>query len=358
MGRGISPDQPDLGGGLSVREARVGTVNHLPGPSRNTPTRRRIVGLVAAAAVLGVLLAGCRLPVTTAQGTSGAGVAVVEPVSAGAGRPVLTDRGWDAAGLHGPAPAAGSCRLRASVSGEWLPDPVCTPGAVDRAVTAANIEVTICRKGGYTAGVRSPQHITDAAKKKVMAAYGIPFSQAPTVELDHEIDLTAGGSSDYRNLRPEPDTFSTATPSAYIHNQKDAGRGVHVPRHLRPPGAAAGGAERNGRRLEHRGSGPGSTADAGRLPRMTGHHLALLTAAVTTSVPAGTASTLAGQVAGPVAVVVAVVVGGLLVLILVWLGRKVLHKLVGAAAGVAAGVAVRAGVHSWISDLVTTHLHT
>ncbi len=136
--------------------------------------------------------------------------------------PVVTGRGWTADGLLGPIPAPGSCRLRHTATGEPLPDPVCTPGAVDQAVTVATTRTTICRKGGYTASVRPPETLTAAAKRVVMAAYGIPYSQVRDYELDHLIELSAGGSSDYRNLWPEANTLRTATSSAFIHNDKDA----------------------------------------------------------------------------------------------------------------------------------------
>lgn len=124
--------------------------------------------------------------------------------------------------MSGPARAAGSCRYRHARSGELLPDPACTPGAVDTAVTPATLGSTVCRRGGYTASVRPPEALSTAAKRKVMAAYGVPWGQARDYELDHLIELNAGGSSDLRNLWPEPNTLRTATASRYVHNDKDA----------------------------------------------------------------------------------------------------------------------------------------
>ncbi len=56
-----------------------------------------------------------------------------------------------------------------------------------------------------------------------MAAYGISWSHAHSYELDHIVDLAAGGSSDVRNLYPEPnnDTGRFARTS-FVHNDKDA----------------------------------------------------------------------------------------------------------------------------------------
>jgi hypothetical protein len=45
---------------------------------------------------------------------------------------VRTGRGWSTAGIHGPVPAPGSCHYR-HTDDEVLPDPHCTPGAVDTA---------------------------------------------------------------------------------------------------------------------------------------------------------------------------------------------------------------------------------
>jgi hypothetical protein len=90
------------------------------------------------------------------------------------------------------------CRSRA---GGQLPDPRCTPGSVDPAVTQANIDSTICRSG-YTEGVRPPGSQTTRAKYEVAyPAYHIPGQDKS--ELDHLISLELGGSNDITNLWPE-----------------------------------------------------------------------------------------------------------------------------------------------------------
>lgn len=135
---------------------------------------------------------------------------------------VAQGHGWTAAGLSGPVPAPGSCHLRIAADGEPLPDSACTPGAVDVAVTDASIGSTVCRKGGYTSSVRPPAALTEAVKRKLLAAYGIPASQIGQYELDHLIDLAGGGASDVRNLWPEPNTFQQFRSSGFVHNDKDA----------------------------------------------------------------------------------------------------------------------------------------
>lgn len=190
-------------------------------------TRRHRLTLASVVMVGGLLLTGCQVAVGTgAAAEAGAGEIIDTTTAAGPARaapgPVVTGRGWTAAGLEGPVPQPNTCHLHVAAGGEPVPDPTCTPGAVDHAVTAANIGDTICRKGGYTSSVRPPESITQRAKKQIMAAYGIPWNQASTYELDHLVELNAGGSSDYRNLWPEPNTLHTATASAYVHNDKDA----------------------------------------------------------------------------------------------------------------------------------------
>jgi hypothetical protein len=81
-----------------------------------------------------------------------------------------------------------------------LEDPACTPGAISPAVTQANIKATICRKGGYTGGIRPPESVTGKEKIANAASYGYtgPLSDA---EYDHLISLQLGGDpNDPRNL--------------------------------------------------------------------------------------------------------------------------------------------------------------
>jgi hypothetical protein len=84
-----------------------------------------------------------------------------------------------------------------------LPDPRCTPGAIDPAVTQANIASTICRSG-YTRTVRPPESITEVEKRASMDAYG-DAGPPEDYEYDHLIPLELGGAAnDPRNLWPEP----------------------------------------------------------------------------------------------------------------------------------------------------------
>lgn len=99
-------------------------------------------------------------------------------------------------------PASGSCHARGS--GRYSePDPACTPGALNPAVTQATIGQTIC-VSGWTETVRPSESITEPEKLASMAAYGDGGS-AHEYEYDHLVSLELGGAvNDARNLWPEP----------------------------------------------------------------------------------------------------------------------------------------------------------
>jgi hypothetical protein len=99
-------------------------------------------------------------------------------------------------------PAPGSCH--AIGTGLYSrPDPTCTPGALNPAVTQATIDQTICVEG-WTATVRPPENITEQEKAASMAAYGDSGSLGD-YEYDHFVPLELGGATnDPRNLWPEP----------------------------------------------------------------------------------------------------------------------------------------------------------
>ncbi len=108
-----------------------------------------------------------------------------------------------------------------------LPDPRLTSGAVDSAVTQANIMSTICVHG-YTARVR---HVTAAEKREDLARYhqALPDWPAGPYEIDHLISLELGGSNDIRNLWPEPYTGPLGARKKdrvenYLHRQVCAGK--------------------------------------------------------------------------------------------------------------------------------------
>ena len=83
-----------------------------------------------------------------------------------------------------------------------LPPPG-TPGAIDRGVTQANIETTICRPG-YARSVRPEYEITGPIKRRLMNAEH-PNESMADYELDHLIPISLGGAPlDRRDLWLQP----------------------------------------------------------------------------------------------------------------------------------------------------------
>src|SRR5271166_6036241 len=76
-------------------------------------------------------------------------------------------------------PSPGHCAYR---DHGQLPDPRCTPGAVNPAVTQADIYSTICRKW-YTRTVRQPEAVTERFKYGIAyPAYGLPDGQRTVLD--------------------------------------------------------------------------------------------------------------------------------------------------------------------------------
>ena len=98
--------------------------------------------------------------------------------------------------------SASLCRARVEY-GYILPDPVCTPGAINPNVTQGNIGQTICAYG-WTKTVRPPASYTEELKRSQISEYG----ETRTIydyEEDHLIPLELGGApSDPHNLWPDP----------------------------------------------------------------------------------------------------------------------------------------------------------
>jgi hypothetical protein len=126
-------------------------------------------------------------------------VALVALVVTGGASAFAVSRG--ATNIVQPQPPAGSCHVRGS-SPFNLPDPHCTPGALNPAVTQATIYRTICRVG-YSSSVRPSTSVTGREKLASMRAYGLHQSPG-NYEYDHLISLELGGAAnDPRNLWPE-----------------------------------------------------------------------------------------------------------------------------------------------------------
>ena len=124
----------------------------------------------SAAGTTGVVAVGACLLIASKAGFS-PGVSRTPPAANGAhaaaspaNLAVAVGHGWTAGGVSGPRLKANSCRYRHAANGKVLPDPRCTPGALDAAVTSKTLRSTVCRPDGYTTTVRPPLHVTTAAK--------------------------------------------------------------------------------------------------------------------------------------------------------------------------------------------------
>lgn len=97
--------------------------------------------------------------------------------------------------------------IAATISGNYLPDSLTTPGSLNPAVNQSNIFSTIC-VSGYTATVRPPSSFTTHLKEEQLNSP--PYSAFKDTKLadfeeDHFISLELGGSpTDSKNLWPEP----------------------------------------------------------------------------------------------------------------------------------------------------------
>jgi hypothetical protein len=101
-----------------------------------------------------------------------------------------------------PAPPT-SCAARGA-----LPDPACTPGALNPDVTPITIGATICTSG-RTATVRPPTTYTEPLKVQMMTAYHVG-TDTSAFELDHLVPLELGGApSDPRNLSQVVDALES-----------------------------------------------------------------------------------------------------------------------------------------------------
>lgn len=181
------------------------------------PSTRRTFPLVLLSCLL---LAGCNSASPGSASSSGASPGSASPSGAspskippqsfsggagagGAGRAIAVGAGPQQNYTVQRQPAPGTCHYRYE-KGEPLEDPACTPGAISPAVTQANLSSTICRKGGYTSGVRPSAYVTGQEKKLNAASYGYTGSLADA-EYDHLISLQLGGDpNDPRNLWVEP----------------------------------------------------------------------------------------------------------------------------------------------------------
>ncbi|MFF4185023.1 hypothetical protein ACFYZ9_17665 [Streptomyces sp. NPDC001691] len=100
-------------------------------------------------------------------------------------------------------PSPGTCHYRYTADKQPLPDPKCTPGALNPKVTQENLASTVC-KSGYTGTIRPPVSVTGPEKTANARSYDYTGALGDG-EYDHLVSLVLGGDpDDPRNLWVEP----------------------------------------------------------------------------------------------------------------------------------------------------------
>lgn len=129
-------------------------------------------------------------------------------------------------GLSLPSAKCQATLLNPQDPQSYLPDPSCTPGALNPAVTQDTISTTIC-VSGYTGTIRPPASYTNKLKLQQMKEYGFTDLNPKNYEEDHFISLELGGSpDDPKNLWPEPHPSYNEKDKVenYLHREVCAGR--------------------------------------------------------------------------------------------------------------------------------------
>ena len=127
-----------------------------------------------------------------------------------------------------------------------LPDPSRTPGAINPAVTQANIDETICVRG-WTRTVHPPLEFTYQLKRQQLREWGCQDRRFLDYEEDHLAALSLGGTpDDPRNLWPE----SWVSPDGWGADRKGEMEAVAESAGLFRPGGAGGGAGGDRDRLD------------------------------------------------------------------------------------------------------------
>ena len=129
-----------------------------------------------------------------------------------------------------PVTATGKCHARylsSSDSEAVLPDPNCTPGALNSDVTQANIGLNICNHNWSTKSIRPPVSYTTPLKVSQIKEYGYLDTSTKSYEEDHLISLELGGNpTSPANLWPEPQRSQPNEKDSvenYLHKQVCSG---------------------------------------------------------------------------------------------------------------------------------------
>ncbi len=129
-------------------------------------------------------------------------------ILAGCAAAALACAGASGASAAAPHPATVVPHSTCSQAYLPLPDPSCTPGALNPDVTQSTIGQTIC-VSGWTSTVRPPTSYTNPLKQQGISDYGYSDTNMSDYEEDHFLPLELGGSPrDPKNLWPEPHSGS------------------------------------------------------------------------------------------------------------------------------------------------------
>lgn len=130
-------------------------------------------------------------------------LAAAAAVSAHAAAPRIDPRASEPLAAVTTDHAPGSCHVRHAANGMQLPDPACTPGAVNPTVTAE-----VLRNPAFRTGQERDLATSAAMKRRVYAWYGLTppaKNRGPdqVCELDHLISIGLGGADTLDNIWPQ-----------------------------------------------------------------------------------------------------------------------------------------------------------
>jgi hypothetical protein len=100
-------------------------------------------------------------------------------------------------------PAKTACKTREAANGLLLPDPKCTPGAINPTLTAK-----VLQDPAFTTKCVRNDATSEEEKHSTYTAYGIPRpvnneGENQTCELDHLVSLELGGADTLDNIWPQ-----------------------------------------------------------------------------------------------------------------------------------------------------------
>lgn len=121
-------------------------------------------------------------------------------------------------GAH-KAPTEGSCKIQTK-NGFPMPDPTCTPGAVNPTVT-----LDVLKSPGFRTGCVRDKIESETAKKVAYGWYGLSEpaknkGESQVCELDHLVPLELGGADSMDNIWPQCGPDNVTLKERYF-KQKD-----------------------------------------------------------------------------------------------------------------------------------------